>query len=99
MGEHIDREKLYKKIYSAYITAERCGFEPGKDVILLAIKQQPAADVAPVRHGRWMWDGGEDTHYYCSQCHHNAYGCSIEILDGVYKYCPSCGAKMEESEP
>ena len=51
--EYIEREELYKQVQSAYVTAERCGFELGKDVVLLAIKQQPAADVVEVRHGRW----------------------------------------------
>lgn len=55
----------------------------------------PAADVVEVRHGRWTWDGGEDMHYYCSLCHHNAYGNTGEVLDGEYKYCPSCGARMD----
>lgn len=66
---------------------------------LNAIKAIPAADVAPVRYGRWVWDddldGGEDMHYYCSICLHNAYGCTIEILGGKYRYCPNCGAKMD----
>lgn len=60
------------------------------------IKRLPAADVAPVRNGRWEWDGGEDMHYYCSRCHHNAYGCTAEILDGIYRYCPHCGALMDK---
>jgi len=60
------------------------------------LERLPAADVAPVRNGRWEWDGGEDMHYYCSRCHHNAYGCTAEILDGIYRYCPSCGALMDK---
>lgn len=63
--------------------------------ILEDIKTIPAADVAEVRHGEWMWDGGVDMHYYCSLCHHNAYGNTGEIIDGEYKYCPNCGAKMD----
>ena len=59
------------------------------------IAEAPAADVVEVRHGRWAWDGGVDMHYYCSLCHHNAYGNTGEILDGKYNYCPNCGARMD----
>ena len=48
----------------------------------------PAADVAPVRHGRWI-----DAREYCGD-----YMCSnCEALYGTNKfnYCPNCGAKMD----
>lgn len=46
----------------------------------------PAADVAPVRHGRWKRYGknlGE-----CSECG--------EVVSVRNNYCPNCGAKMDE---
>ena len=55
-------------------------------------------DVRPVVRGKWEWDGGEDMHYYCSCCHFNAYGCTCEILDGKYNFCPNCGADMREGQ-
>lgn len=59
------------------------------------VEDFPSADVVPVVHGRWVWDGGEDMHYFCSLCHYNAYGCTGEILSGDYNYCPNCGARMD----
>lgn len=52
-----------------------------------AILKIQAADVAPVRHGRWVpCDNGG---YYCSYCDHR-----VAFL--VHnRYCPNCGAKME----
>ena len=65
----------------------------------------PAADVAPVVHGRWQSyessryvgvDGKGNPKYrniriyYCSQCGH----CSIIRTKG----CPNCGAKMDKEE-
>ena len=48
------------------------------------------ADVAPVRHGRWIcrnkWKPSEFK-YECSICHD---GSDLES-----KYCPNCGAKMD----
>ena len=58
--------------------------------------RQPAADVAPVVHGRWI-DGAED--FTCGN--HNA-ECSIcrcyvswDGCDEDFNYCPNCGAKMD----
>ena len=50
------------------------------------------ADVAPVRHGRWIKteDGAE-----CEICGREAV---YQIVDGRWKYepwCPHCGAKMD----
>ena len=57
-----------------------------------AIKKIPKgiiADVAPVRHGRWMCHGDCGV-TECSVC-----GWSIEEYVGDYAYCPNCGAKMD----
>ncbi len=52
----------------------------------------PAADVVPVRHGRWIKDG-EDGPVYCSEC-----GEEHEWEDYRASYCDTCGAKMDGSE-
>lgn len=54
----------------------------------------PAADVAPVRHGRWIKDDflSDDVNNAekCSQC-----GELIGWFGKLPKYCPNCGAKMD----
>ena len=73
--------------------------------ILYAASVEKAADVAPVRHGRWdnipntyMCVAGRDGSY-----HGNATSCSVcnEINPNAYKtnYCPNCGAKMDLEVP
>ena len=51
------------------------------------IERQPAANVAPVKHGKWTFDplGGD---WKCSECdlHSMEHG----------KYCPNCGTKMDK---
>ena len=47
-----------------------------------------SADVAPVRHGRWVYPIGMAWNYACSEC-----GKSIGVIK--HKYCPNCGAKMD----
>lgn len=60
-----------------------------------------AADVAPVVHGRWI--KYPRAHYFkCSECKCIVPYKKAMIMDGErkYKYCPNCGAKMDEcNEP
>ena len=59
------------------------------DEIIDALENVPAADVAPVVHGRWRFCGADRWNdcYECSQCGRAA----MENSD----YCPNCGAKMD----
>ena len=54
-----------------------------------AIKKMPKgiiADVAPVRHGRWLHR--KNGVAYCSEC-------EIDAVEYGTEYCPNCGAKMD----
>lgn len=63
-------------------------YEQGWDEALSCIEKIPAADVAPVVHGRWiMHDDEFGLTCECSACH-------IETM-GDGNYCPNCGAKMD----
>ena len=50
----------------------------------------PAADVAPVVHGRWIYDE-KAQRPYCSVCKRHFYGATNSPMS----YCPNCGAKMD----
>ena len=62
----------------------------------------PAADVAPVVHGRWTI--AEDDYYglnivKCSVCHEEwCFEEGDDVFDLNYHYCPNCGAKMDKEE-
>ena len=66
-------------------------------VIRQNIMDMPAADVAPVRHGRWIDAESDDgcTVWHCSKCSY-----PIKTICGypIYKYCPMCGALMDGKE-
>ena len=78
MAEYIERESLLKDIENDSMAVL---FD--KTSAIHHIKNQPAADVAKVRHGKWDNNG---EFYQCSVCT-NFTGCD-------YDYCPYCGAKM-----
>lgn len=62
------------------------------------ILAEPAADVAPVVHGRWDDSGrytfpGGSTAVRCTEC-----GCALTVSEfrlNNWNYCPVCGAKMD----
>ena len=64
------------------------------------IKSVPAADVAEVRHGKWIMRGGK---FRCSECDGKALmqdvggtgGFSHEFEQVKSDFCPHCGAKMD----
>lgn len=73
--------------------------------VLIALSKIPSADVAPVRHGTWivgermpMYDIKGNLSwgnwYTCNQCEFKTYAIEGHITQ--YRYCPSCGAKMDE---
>ena len=66
------------------------------------VKHLPAADVAPVRHGRCKKSDGKDewyTYYYtCVECGANMMVADSDYHDVSPNYCPNCGAKMDEEE-
>lgn len=50
----------------------------------------PAVDAVPVVHGRWLNNGIHGSVLCrCSECHYDAAAYS-------FRYCPMCGAKMDE---
>ena len=64
----------------------------------------PSADVAPVRHGRWIVGDSLPMHdiagnlswgnwYTCNQCEFKTYAIERHITQ--YNYCPNCGARMD----
>lgn len=61
------------------------------DVIASEIAGLPAADVAPVVHGRWV------THYRSGTAVAEGYvsTCCDMWNDRKSDYCPSCGARMD----
>ena len=97
MTEYIEREAISEEIRKYYYKnppnfSYGEGFDRGLDRAQRAILDAPAADVAPVRHGRWEWDT-EDI-YRCSNCAEKSH---VKEVMGhpEWDYCPNCGATMD----
>ena len=85
MTEYIERKALRDTLYDA-------------DAITMSgvkiLNQFPAADVAPVRHGRWV-SVPHKLARVCSVCNRDEPYKFADIDADVYDYCPNCGAKMD----
>lgn len=90
MAEYINKESAIS-IFTA--KAEMAVCTPAQPYFANAAKMieiLPAADVAPVVHGRWVFE----TVYHrevmkCSEC------LVSQTPTGVFTYCPNCGARMD----
>lgn len=88
--EYISRKAAEEMIEDAQIISdgENCGYCT-EDIEISSI---PAADVAPVVHGKWLLKHIGAGHYWeCSACHENP---CIYVTNNT-KFCPNCGAKMD----
>lgn len=71
---------------------------------LWKLRHLPSADVVEVKHGRWKEYGvnNDNTHNIaCSICGHEikSRGHANSVYTELkYRYCPYCGAKMDEKE-
>ena len=84
MDEYIEREAAIKSLLND--ATEQVGYS--REDAADCIRYMDAADVAPVRHARWVYPIGMAWNYVCSEC-----GKSIGVIK--HKYCPNCGAKMD----
>ena len=95
MTEYIEKNKAIKELYEVYdyeFPTASGGFdEYARMIVPNTIKNMPAADVAPVRHGEWEIVVGSNGKEYmvCTRCRVS------QDLTGVFTYCPNCGAKMD----
>ena len=86
MTEYIERAALKREL-APY---EENDFSQQMDVILAIVDAQPTADVAPVRHGRWIELSRASK---CSEC-----GFETGRYEPPRRYCPECGALMDGNE-
>lgn len=98
MTEYIEREAVENMLKESQLISDADGEYCGYCTEDISIDSIPASDVAPVRHGRWIYDGGNEyvDHYHCDRC-----GQEIDLCNEIYtepkpNYCKNCGSKMDK---
>lgn len=110
MAEYIEREDAINLFWpvdpendgsDGCTVVLKCGHYNSNEIEAM-LSDLPAANVAEVRHGRWIpsdMGGGEpDEAYICSEC-----GEPWTLIDGNpaennMRYCPNCGARMDKED-
>lgn len=99
MADYIDRQEVIETL--AFYREDPDGI----DHALNSVKSIPSADVAPVVHGKWVYDeNGMDWNipaWRCSEC--DTVNSALPTFCGKEKlhlfvgskFCPQCGAKMD----
>lgn len=98
MSEYISKQSVIDYLNGYLHSIGECGadsllFDRGQRRALINsiqdISAAKASDVQPVAHAKWVCHEPEIGLYYsCSRCGHNTF-------QGMYKFCPNCGAKMD----
>lgn len=91
--KYINYEAAKWHLYCEFITDKEAAKKAFR-----ALSAIPAADVRPVVRGKWKprdltWGR---SYYYCSACEETV---DMPTAMGIpmFRYCPNCGARMEES--
>lgn len=87
MDEYISRNEAIRAVQLSYGNYE---------ATRKAIFELPAADVAPVRRGRWALNKKYGD-YECSECGQGDVK-AMDFTNLKMRYCPNCGARMEGAE-
>lgn len=91
MAEYIEREAAIKAVLRMRRPENSVAQNRMLSIIQMDMLKLPAADVAPVVHGRWEHLGGDE--WCCSACGF------VITTEGSWdkpakKYCEDCGTKM-----
>lgn len=101
MAEYIERRTAIEHLN---VWCDGCGSA------VECILAEPAADVAPVVHARWipsesdfddddtLFDGEECCDWQCSACREDICYEDPMPMKLLPNYCPNCGAKMDGGE-
>ncbi len=96
MTEYIERAAVEKFIEDGLNSSDKNkAFGHDAIEIMAEIHYMPAADVAPVRHGRW-----EPGNPICPVCGENKFkDLDADVwADWQPKFCPNCGACMDKED-
>ena len=90
MAEYVKREYAIDAVLDVYY--DTLDIDLSGEKFEAAILKIQAADVEPVRHGRWV-----EKEKYTFGIMYDCSLCENRILDNghPWNYCPNCGAKMD----
>ena len=100
----IKRSDAFKWVCERCIEGEECQNVADPCFVEVSINKIPAADVVPVRHGRWIKSPECPEEYdICSVCglndkHRTRADQEHPAFESLPLYCKWCGAKMDKEK-
>lgn len=96
MDEYIDKNATVGILEAMSRSADCERIKKRLEKAAKRVNTMPAADVAPVVHGRWMYEKTEGGFHIwrCSRCGRGM----NDNPEGIDLYCYHCGAKMDGVE-
>lgn len=91
MAEYIKREAAIDRFQGLKDKCESLRDAIYLDGVIAVLDTLPAADVAEVRHGRWIFEPGKIP--YCSECKEYS-----DDGDKGATFCPWCGVRMDKED-
>ena len=99
MAEYIEREALERSLNERSnrlfkLHGRHDHYVQGFNDCVGRVEEFPAADVATVRHGRWVHEHISEGYAWviCSECEAVIHKI---LINKRLNYCPNCGAKMD----
>lgn len=104
----IDADELKENISKYEFTAPNERYKQGGECVLnfympKIIDDAPTIDAEPVRHGKWEEISSVRKIGKCNIPISKCVCCGFSLCDilnnnGLYNYCPNCGAKMDQED-
>lgn len=100
MAEYISRNEAINAIKSLESSMPAKdnyakGYDAALGRALIAVREAPpAADVQPIKRGRWS-ECYTDSHHYSGICTVCGKASIRSIKENPLEYCPKCGARMD----
>lgn len=98
MAKYIEREAILDLLKNKYqdMSAMPASYYKGFQYALKTIEKiKPAADAAPVRHGKWEYEPPTINTYGMLKCSKCGWWTLDQSVCDVYHFCPNCGCKMD----
>ncbi len=99
MPKYIELEKALQRFEEIKKTTTLLKESFYLDGVMAVLETIPAADAAPVVHGKWEFEPESEYLYASLACSE----CGWRIIEDSnvkeeYLYCPNCGAKLDSEE-
>lgn len=98
MAEYLDRAVCLSILRAKANMAVLMDAAPYFEKAAQMLEKLPAADVAPVVHGKWVHIPQTLNTLSQLRCPFCGWWSLDPSIDGAYNYCPNCGAIMEGSD-